>query len=70
MTNSSLYIGAGCLLVTSIIYYRKLKSNSRNGPLPPGPKPIPVLGNLRDLQAAELWVPAKKWAKEFGECIP
>ena len=66
-SSSSLFAGIGCLLVASIIYIRKLKANAGNGHLPPGPKPVPVLGNVRDLQAKELWLPAMRWARQYGE---
>jgi hypothetical protein len=36
-------------------------------PLPPGPRPVPILGNVRDLTAKELWLPARKWAQQYGE---
>lgn len=68
-SNTSLFAGLGCLLVASIIYFRKLKANGGSKHLPPGPKPVPVLGNIRDLQAKELWLPAMKWAKEHGDLV-
>ncbi|KAF9479201.1 cytochrome P450 [Pholiota conissans] len=43
--------------------------NNGNGGVsyPPGPKPLPILGNVRDLTAKELWLPAEGWAREFGD---
>jgi hypothetical protein len=35
-------------------------------PLPPGPRPIPLLGNVLDLTASELWLRAAEWAQEYG----
>ncbi|EAU86925.2 cytochrome P450 [Coprinopsis cinerea okayama7 len=66
-TSSSIFAGLGCLLVASIIYFRKLKANPARAHLPPGPKPIPVLGNVKDLRAKELWLPAMDWAKQYGD---
>ena len=45
-----------------------LKQKARDNPLlPPGPKPIFVLGNIRDITSSkEVWLPATRWAKEFG----
>ncbi|TFK21388.1 cytochrome P450 [Coprinopsis marcescibilis] len=68
-TTSSLFAGLGCLLVASIIYFRKLKANPARAYLPPGPKPVPVLGNIRDLRAKELWIPAMDWAKQYGSLV-
>lgn len=36
-------------------------------PLPPGPKAIPFVGNLRDFTLKQLWLRATQWADTFGE---
>lgn len=59
-------VALGALLATVFLWQRKSKKSL--GALPPGPKPVPLLGNILDLTAKELWLPAMKWAKEFGEC--
>ena len=35
-------------------------------PYPPGPKGIPVLGNLFDFPKKDEWVTYDRWSKEFG----
>ncbi|ORY88519.1 putative O-methylsterigmatocystin oxidoreductase [Leucosporidium creatinivorum] len=42
------------------------QSNSRKGPLPPGPKGWPIIGNMLDLPKSRPWVQMEKWTKEFG----
>ncbi|KAJ7827129.1 cytochrome P450 [Mycena olivaceomarginata] len=55
------------LLAFWFIWQRKSKTQA--GALPPGPTPVPILGNVRDLTAKELWLTATKWAKEFGDVV-
>ncbi|KAJ8472424.1 hypothetical protein ONZ45_g16660 [Pleurotus djamor] len=63
MQGSSL-VALSAFIVTAFLWLRKPKKTL--GALPPGPKPVPLLGNVTDLTAKELWLPATKWAKEFG----
>ncbi|KAF8995974.1 cytochrome P450 [Cyathus striatus] len=64
----SVFAGLASLLVALFIWFRKSKHASLAS-LPPGPKPIPLLGNLRDLTTKELWLPAHKWAKQYGDVV-
>jgi hypothetical protein len=50
---------SGVLLFLAI-FLRKRK------PLPPGPRPVPVLGHIRDLRRDGLCVRATAWSKEYG----
>lgn len=56
---------AAALLALVYIWHRKSKAQA--GPLPPGPTPVPILGNVLDLTAKELWLRATQWAKQFGK---
>lgn len=35
-------------------------------PLPPGPKPLPVLGNVLDMPRKNEWETITKWGKQYG----
>ncbi|KAF5381704.1 hypothetical protein D9615_005603 [Tricholomella constricta] len=67
MSSIPLSAGLASLLVALFIWFRKPKASTAS--LPPGPKPVPVLGNVRDLTAKELWLPAAEWAKQYGDVV-
>jgi hypothetical protein len=47
----------------------KPKVNARGLPLPPGPKPLPLIGNLLDLPTGEVWKTYREWEKLYGDII-
>ncbi|KAJ6550362.1 cytochrome P450 [Mycena sp. CBHHK59/15] len=49
------------------ILWLYIQSTRGSFDLPPGPRPLPVLGNVRDFALKELWIPATRWAVEFGD---
>ncbi|KAK7052512.1 cytochrome P450 [Favolaschia claudopus] len=61
------YWVAAAVIASWYIWRRKSKAPA--GLLPPGPTPVPVLGNVLDLTAKELWLAATKWAKQFGDVV-
>ena len=46
--------------------YALLHVRSRGLPYPPGPKRIPIIGNLIDMPSKEAWVTYKKWSAQYG----
>lgn len=56
----------GALLTVGFLYKRQQKKNS-SLPLPPGPKGLPLVGNVKDMMQKQLWYSVTRWGKEFGE---
>ena len=48
----------------------KRKRNPRGLPTPPGPRGLPVLGNLFQLPQAEQWKVYSEWSREYGKHRP
>lgn len=58
------------LFVAAALYAWSRQTKSNNRPLPPGPKPVPLLGNIFDLTAKELWLRMTAWARQYGMSQP
>ena len=53
-------------LVALYLWSRSRKANATL-PVPPGPKPLPVIGNIFNLTPKELWLRMTEWARPYGE---
>ncbi len=60
----SLYYLALCAIVTAVLYSRRSRSSL---PLPPGPKGLPLVGNLFDRPLDHPWLTYTQWASVYGE---
>lgn len=44
-----------------------LRDRSRNRlPLPPGPKPFPLIGNVLDMPREKEWETYERWSRQYG----
>ncbi|KAI0723229.1 cytochrome P450 [Earliella scabrosa] len=57
--------------VAYIVYRLLSKATSRRGlaPLPPGPRPLPLIGNLVDLPKSHAWLTFSKWGDIYGGIV-
>lgn len=58
-----------CSLVAFILYRRWFAAPRRQFPLPPGPSPKPIIGNLFDIPHEAPWLTYANWRAVFGNII-
>ncbi|KAH9976328.1 hypothetical protein BGW80DRAFT_1292866 [Lactifluus volemus] len=64
LTQLAITFLSGVLLV--IVLYVANHTRSDGLPYPPGPKRLPVIGNLLDMPSREEWLTYRKWSDEYG----
>jgi hypothetical protein len=44
-------------------------SRQRTLPYPPGPKPLPIIGNLLDFPSEQEWLVFRQWNEQYGDVV-
>lgn len=71
MTDFKPFLVDSCFMVISLAILRFLLArykSSSEPPRPPGPKRVPILGNLLQMPQNRLWEKAVEWGREYGAC--
>ena len=63
---STLVLSSIVIVLLAIFYVNRTKV-PKGSKLPPGPKGLPIVGNLPDIPAERPWVKLAEWGKEYGE---
>ncbi|KAF7350121.1 Cytochrome P450 [Mycena venus] len=61
--------GAACLGLGLVLYGLFSRRNRSSLPLPPGPKKLPLVGNVFDIPASHPWETYMAWSKEYDTDI-
>lgn len=51
------------------VYLAKRRNSTSALPLPPGPKPLPFIGNIHQAPKSYAWQTYQKWIQEHGPII-
>ena len=59
-------IGIPSCVAIYFVFFKFLRPSSSTLPLPPGPKPLPLIGNVLNVPTGSQWRTYTKWAKRYG----
>ncbi|CAA7266302.1 unnamed protein product [Cyclocybe aegerita] len=66
---SEALLNAAALASAFVLVYTLLNKFSKTAPLPPGPRKLPLIGNLLDIPREREWVTFTEWAAKWGDIV-
>jgi hypothetical protein len=59
-------VAAAAIVATLVLLIRGRKSRRA---LPPGPRPLPLIGNLLDMPKTQAWLTYRAWTQQYGDIV-
>jgi hypothetical protein len=57
-------------LTAALLVWAFIKHSGRHTlPYPPGPKPLPLIGNLLDFPTEQEWLVFRQWNEQYGDIV-
>ncbi|KAJ7664304.1 cytochrome P450 [Mycena rosella] len=63
----SVELASSIAAVSALALYISFRRDSR--PVPPGPRPLPVIGNLLNIPDREQWLVYQDWSRQYGSDV-
>ncbi|KAG2093328.1 cytochrome P450 [Suillus discolor] len=64
-----LALAIASLVSCVVVQFLQKKRNTKGHPLPPGPPPLPFVGNAIGIDTDRPWLTYSKWGTEYGEIV-
>ncbi|KAF9238521.1 cytochrome P450 [Melanogaster broomeanus] len=69
LDESPLLLGGLVVVLLIWLFVVNRRTNPRGLPFPPGPKPLPLVGNIFHMNTAEPWLSYTAWKKKYGDLL-
>jgi hypothetical protein len=69
MLQASLPVVAGITLLIGLLFLDQLRRKHRRFPLPPGPRGLPIIGNVLEIPAERPWITYSQWSKQLASDV-